>query len=49
MGRWTENRLTDMRYGPSLETRIVHLADYCASKKVDGKTERLEKWEFPNV
>jgi hypothetical protein len=47
MGRWSETRLTEHRYGPSLETRIVHLADYCASKKVDDKTRRLEEWEFP--
>ena len=46
MGRWSDDRLTE-RYGPTLETRIVHLADYCASKKVDSKTERLENWEFP--
>ena len=48
MGRWSDDRLTE-RYGPTLETRIVHLADYCASKKVDNKTDRLEKWEFPTV
>lgn len=47
MGRWTDKRLTDYRYGESLETKIVHLADYCASKKVDDKTDRLKKWDFP--
>jgi hypothetical protein len=49
MGKWSDTRLTEFRYGNSPESQIVHLADYCASKKVDSKIERLEKWEFPDV
>jgi len=49
MGKWSDTRLTEFRYGNSPESQIVHLADYCASKKVDSKIDRLEKWEFPNV
>lgn len=46
MGKWTDQRLVD-RWEETDEARIVQLADYCASKKVPGKTERLEKWVFP--
>lgn len=39
MGVWT----TDPEYRPHSDfTRIVHLADYCASRKVDDEMKRLE-------
>ena len=39
MGVWT----TDLNYIPDDSfTRLVHLADYCASRKVDDEMKRLE-------
>jgi hypothetical protein len=39
MGVWT----TDQTYYPNSSfTRLVHLADYCASRKVDDEMKRLE-------
>ena len=46
MGVWT----TDKNYVPNSDfTRLVHLADYCASRKVDDEMKRLETTNGPKT
>jgi hypothetical protein len=51
MGNWTNEKIRSKWFegNDSLqeEMLIVHLADYCASKKVYEKMDKLDKWEFP--
>lgn len=51
MGRWTNMSLdvgwSDRIVGEGTESQIVHMADYCASRKVDDKIAELDKYDFP--
>jgi len=47
MGKWTtdKNSRPSSRVDPTMRAfvRLIHLADYCAAKKVDDEMKRLEK------
>lgn len=50
MGRWTEEDISSKwKHNGTCdeEVEIVHMADYCASRKVDVKMDELNKWQFP--
>jgi hypothetical protein len=51
MGRWTNADLSSawisMNWDRDNVVKVVHMADYCASRKVDAKMDELDKWEFP--
>lgn len=51
MGQWTNEKIRGKWYEDNdcieEEMLVVHLADYCASKKVYEKMDKLDKWEFP--
>jgi hypothetical protein len=51
MGRWTNSALSHewtYKGWKSCEiVDVVHMADYCASRKADGKMAELDKYEFP--
>jgi hypothetical protein len=51
MGRWTEpdrGKVTRLSVGwcRTQSNQIVHIADYCASRKVDAKTKGLQDGSF---
>jgi hypothetical protein len=48
MGIWTNNSLGEhweRVYKDDKTVKVVHLADYCASRKVDEKIEELDKFK----
>jgi hypothetical protein len=50
MGRWSNQNIDSKwakRHDNCEEMLLVHLADYCASRKADTKMDALEEWEFP--
>jgi hypothetical protein len=51
MGRWTSTDLsaawTQNGWKNSDIVKVVHMADYCASRKVDSKIAELDKYDFP--
>ena len=50
MGKWTDELLGEkwqQEYRDNNNVKIVHLADYCASRKAGDKMEELNRWEFP--
>ena len=51
MGRWTNETLSYKWKEDSnnISVKIVQLADYCASRKVDNKMEELDNYKFPEV
>lgn len=52
MGRWTDETLSlswsqsETRDKDNVPINIVHLADYCASRKVDDELEKLDNYKF---
>ncbi len=51
MGRWTNEDLSFAWIKTSWKendvVKVVHMADYCASRKVDEKIDELDKYDFP--
>lgn len=51
MGRWTHEDLAYAwkanNWDSSKVVEVVHMADYCASRKADEKMKELDNYEFP--